>query len=336
MRILLPAALLAALPALAAAQAPDSAAFVTRLGADTLVVERFVRGAARLDVDVLMRVPQTTRTRYSQDLAPSADLPFVDMAHWMYEAALLRFRASGRERDTIALGPADRPTRFVFAAVGPDSVTITHPLRGTMRAWVDAQGRLLGLDAGATTRALIVERRPWLELDAIEARWRAWDAAGRSVGALSGRAEAHGHIGAANITVDYGTPQKRGRAIWGVLVPYGRVWRTGANRATHFSTDRDLVLGTERAALAVPAGTYTLFSIPEVAGGVLIVNRQTDQTGTQYDPAQDLGRVPMTPRALPTVVEGFTIAVTEAGGRGELRLQWDRTEYVVPVSVRRP
>lgn len=334
MRLTLPAALLAALPTVAAAQAPDSAAFVTRLGADTLAVERFVRTAAGLEAEVLLRAPQTSRTRYTQDLGPTAELPFIDMAHWPFEAALIRFRASGRASDTIPMGPAARPTRFAFATLGADSVAITHPLRGTMRARVDAQGRILGLDAGATTRALLVERRPWLELDGIEAGWRAADAAGRSVGALSGRGEVHGTIGHARITVDYGTPQKRGRVIWGALVPYGQLWRTGANRATHFTTDRDLVLGTGTDALVVPAGTYTLFSVPQVGGATLIVNRQTNQNGTQYDATRDLGRVGMTRRTLPAVLEGFTIAVTEDAGRGELRLQWDGTEYVVPVRVR--
>jgi hypothetical protein len=329
----LPFALLA-LPDLASAQLPDSAAFVTRLGRDTLVVERFVRTAGRIEADVLMRAPTTSRNRYSLDLTPAAELPFIDMAHWPFEAALLRLRASGASRDTIPMVAGSRAIRFAFATVGSDSVTITHPLRGTMRARVDAEGRLLGLDAGATTRALVVERRPWMELDAIEAHWRAADAAGRGVGALSGRAEARGTIGTATITVDYGTPQKRGRAIWGALVPYGQVWRTGANRATHLTTDRDLVLGDGANTLVVPAGTYTLFTIPEASGGTLIVNSQTNQNGTQYDATRDLGRVPMRPRALRASVEAFTIALSGERGRGELRLQWDAREYVVGVRER--
>jgi hypothetical protein len=117
-------------------------------------------------------------------------------------------------------------------------------------------------------------------------------------------------------------------------VPWGTVWRTGANEATHLATTADLVLGTGRDTLAVPAGRYTLFSIPERTGGVLIVNRQTGQTGTSYDAARDLGRVPLTARALPSSVERFTIVVDEAGAGGRLRLQWERTELVVPFAVR--
>src|SRR5690606_2233295 len=122
----------------------------------------------------------------------------------------------------------------------------------------------------------------------------------------------------AEIEIDYGTPRKRGREIWGALVPFGEVWRTGANQATHFRTSRDLVFGAGADTLVVPAGTYTLFSIPQPDGGVLIINRQTGQTGTAYDPARDLGRVTLTSRPLPEMVERFTIVVTMNETGGEL------------------
>jgi hypothetical protein len=213
-------------------------------------------------------------------------------------------------------------------------MTITHPSRGTMRVRVDERGRLLGLDAGATTRKLIVTREPWMSLEGYAERWAAMDAAGKSLGALSGRGENKASFAGANIVVDFGTPSKRGREIWGELVPYGQVWRTGANRATHFTTDRDLVLGSGTDTLSVPAGSYTLFSIPQADGGVLIVSRQTGQAGTAYDEAHDLGRVKLTARPMNDPVEVFSIAVTPQGNGGELRLQWDRTEMVVPFVLR--
>jgi hypothetical protein len=113
-------------------------------------------------------------------------------------------------------------------------------------------------------------------------------------------------------------------------VPYGQVWRTGANRATHFTTDRDLVIG----GTAVPAGSYTLFSIPAAQGWTLIVNRRTEINGTSYDAAHDLARIPMQTRVLSAPVEDFTIRVDPEGSGGLLRLQWDRTEAFVPIAVR--
>ena len=357
---------------------PDSASLVTRLGADTLVVERFVRGANRIDAEVVLHVPRTTVTRYVLELTPAGELarlealttepgqafpvrrevvtrvadslrievvdtgaprvrmvaadrrvlPFIDMVHWPLELALMRLRASGAPRTQQPLLSGSRVADFALVALGPDSMTITHPTRGTMRVRVDAAGRLGALDAGATTRKLIVERRPWMSLDALAARWKAADAAGASIGALSGRATVTSTVAGATITIDHGTPSKRGREIWGVLVPFGQVWRTGANLATQFTTDRDLVFGTGTGTLAVPAGAYTLFSIPERAGGLLIINRQTGQAGTAYDAARDLGRVPLEARPLPEAVEVFSIAVTADGDVGVLRLQWDRTELV--------
>ena len=356
---------------------PDSAGFVTRLGADTLALERFVRTGRVVEADVVLRVPRTVRTRYRLELNPggelermesvSADrrevivrsgdslrvettaegrsrvttvaaeratLPFIDMIHWPYELAVLRHRAARVDSAALPLLTGTRVTSFGLASVGSDSVTITHPLRGTMRARLDRDGRLLGLDAGATTRKLIVERRPWMPLDSTAGQWVALDAAGRSVGALSGRGEAKGTIGAATYVIDYGTPAKRGRDIWGALVPWGQLWRTGANLATHLTTDHELVLGRGRDTLVMPAGKYTLYTIPAPDGGVLIVNRQTGQGGTTYDAARDLGRVPLSARPLAGPVESFTIVTGQSGAAGEIRLQWDRTELVVPVRAR--
>ena len=122
---------------------------------------------------------------------------------------------------------------------------------------------------------------------------------------------------------------KRGREIFGALVPFGEVWRTGANRATHFATDRALTLG----GLAVPPGEYMLYTIPEADGGTLIVNRQTGQGGTTYNQDQDLGRVPMQILKLPSAVEAFTIGIEDTAEGGALVLQWDRTAFRVPFTV---
>lgn len=381
-------------PSVAPAQAAgakaalDSAVFVTRLGSDTLVIERVIRSPRRVEAEVTMRVPRTTRTMYVLELSPAGSLerleavtfdttasgarparreiitrlrdslriesttgeqrpvrtvaadanalPFIDMVHWPYEIALIRFKASGvtEARQPLLIGT--RVSTFTFARVGGDSMTITHPTRGTMRLHVDAGGRLMALDARATTRKLVVERRPWMAIDDLVRRWAAQDAAGRSLGALSGRARTTSTVGGATISLDYGTPSKRGRAIWGALVPFGAVWRTGANEATHFETNRDLVFGTGADTLLVPAGRYTLFSLPQRDGGWLIINRQTGQAGTAYDPSRDLGRVRLSTRPLPTPVETFTIKAEAEGPVNLLRLQWDGAERVATFRVRTP
>ena len=125
-------------------------------------------------------------------------------------------------------------------------------------------------------------------------------------------------------------PAKRGREIWGGLVPFGEVWRTGANAATAFSTDRDLMIGD----VSVPAGAYTLYSLFNADSAQLIINKQTGQWGTVYDQAQDLARVGLAKEILTTPVERFTIGIEPAADGGTLQLIWDTTRYSVPIQVR--
>ena len=133
--------------------------------------------------------------------------------------------------------------------------------------------------------------------------------------------------------IDYGRPSMRGRRIMGGLVPYGRVWRTGANAATTLVTDVDLDLG----GTALPRGTYTLYSIPTADGWTLIVNRQTGQWGTQYEPARDFARIPMRVSKLAAPVEQFTMSLERnRAGAGTLALTWETTRAWLPFRVATP
>ena len=144
-------------------------------------------------------------------------------------------------------------------------------------------------------------------------------------------------VDGAAITVVYGRPftkdPKTGepRKIWGGLVPFGKVWRTGADEATLFTTDKAL----DMAGTKIPAGTYSLFTLPDESGAKLIVNKQTGQWGTKYDEKQDLARVDLKKEALTTPTDQFTIAVEkDANGRGGvLKLMWETTQYSVPFTV---
>jgi hypothetical protein len=136
-------------------------------------------------------------------------------------------------------------------------------------------------------------------------------------------------IAGATIAIDYGRPSKRGREIFGGLVPFDRVWRTGANEATTLVTDKPLMFGS----LMVPAGKYTLWTVPGKAGWKLVINKQTGQWGTNYDQAQDLGRVDMKVETLASPVEQMVIKLQPAAGGGVLRIEWDKTAAVVPFMV---
>lgn len=140
-------------------------------------------------------------------------------------------------------------------------------------------------------------------------------------------------LGAATVSVDYGRPYARGRKIMGGLVPFGQVWRTGANAATTLVTTADLRIG----GTDVPRGTYTLYTVPTADRWLLVINRQTGQWGTVYDAKRDLARIPMRVGALRSPVEQFTITLTPGqNGRGELAMAWENTRAVVPVELKRP
>jgi len=272
------------------------------------------------------------RTTVRRVAAPREWLPFVDLVHWPFDVALRRLRASGTAKVDAPMLSGNRVSPFPLALSGRDSATVTHPTRGTMRLTVLTDGSIRTLDAGATTRALIVTRSRDADVPSFARTYAARDAAGRGVGELSGRGGGDVRVLGATINLDYGVPMKRGREIWGALVKYGQLWRTGANRATHFKTDRTLRFGD----VVVPPGEYTLYSIPEANGGVLIINKQTGQNGQQYDAARDLGRVPLRARPLTREVESFTILPRAEGQKGLLALQWDRTELVAEFTVERP
>ena len=132
------------------------------------------------------------------------------------------------------------------------------------------------------------------------------------------------------VTIHYNSPRMRGRKIMGDLVPYGKEWRTGANPATSFVTDVDLMIGD----LHVPAGKYTLYTLPAAPGTPwqLIINKQTGQWGTVYNKDQDLGRTPMHHATLPAPQEDMSISFEHTTKNStELHVRWETTDEWVKI-----
>jgi hypothetical protein len=144
------------------------------------------------------------------------------------------------------------------------------------------------------------------------------------------RDTARASIGDATFVVDYGRPLARGRTLLGNVISYDRVWRTGANAATQLTTSAPITL----AGLSLPAGTYTLWTVPLLRGVELIVNRQTGQWGTEYRRARDLGRAPMTSDSAGAPVEKFTISIEATDARhGTLAMAWGSFRWTAPIVV---
>lgn len=134
------------------------------------------------------------------------------------------------------------------------------------------------------------------------------------------------------ITVNYSSPRVKGRKIFGDLVPYGQVWRTGANEATSFVTTAALTVEGKD----VPAGSYTIFTLPDKDKWTLIINKHTGEWGIPYKyESEDLARVPMTVGSTSSPIENFTIAFDQSGSACTMNLSWENTQASVKLTEKK-
>jgi hypothetical protein len=272
-------------------------------------------------------------------------VPHVSMMYSVIEleiaAALRQAAASGLQPGDSVLFRQFYPDRDVGPSftlhrgyVHPEAggkVELRHDwLAGTGDVTVDSSGRMLTYSGMRSTYKVAVARTTALpDVEAIGGRMTA---AERRTGLqqVSVRDTARATIGAASFSVDYGRPLARGRTLLGDVIAYDRVWRTGANAATQFTTSAPITL----AGLSLPAGTYTLWTVPHVRGVDLIVNRQTGQWGTNYNRGQDLGTAAMKSDSAAPPVEKFTITIEPADTRhGNLVMTWGTFRWTALIVV---
>src|SRR6202046_1981159 len=138
--------------------------------------------------------------------------------------------------------------------------------------------------------------------------------------------------GGKNIKTDYSSPRMKGRKVYGDLVPFGEVWRTGANDATTFVPSADVVVGGK----TIPAGSYTIFTVPAQDKWTLIINKKTGEWGIPYKYESDeLARVDMKVSQTPSPVENFTIAFDQKGNTCTLNIKWENTQASVDISEKK-
>ncbi len=137
--------------------------------------------------------------------------------------------------------------------------------------------------------------------------------------------------GGKTVKTAYSSPRVKGRKIYGDLVPFGEVWRTGANEATTFVTSSDIVVGGK----TVPAGSYTIFTVPTADKWTLIINKKTGEWGIPYKYESDeLARVDMKVSKLPSPVENFTISYVKSGSGCTLQIDWENTRDSVDIGAK--
>jgi hypothetical protein len=272
-------------------------------------------------------------------------VPHVSMMYSVIEleiaTALRRAAASGlAPTDSVPfqqfypdrdVGPSFTMHRGRVVPKGGGKVELRHGwLSGTGDVTVDSAGRMLAYSGARSTYKVAVTRvTAPPDVDMMATRLAAAEhASGQQQ--LSVRDTARATIGAATFAVDYGRPLARGRTLLGDVIPYDRIWRTGANAATQFTTSRPITL----AGLALPAGTYTLWTAPHAQSVELIVNKQTGQWGTEYSREQDLGRARLGTEAPTRPVEKFTISIEPKDAtRGTLALAWGGFRWTAPIVV---
>jgi hypothetical protein len=366
----------------------QSYGLISRLGRDTVSVERITRTGNKVTGDLIERSPRVVQRHYEAQLAadgsvelltietrvmnPDPGRPAVQriQAHFASDSIHVNTRVDNDTARATAVskngnmampylmyGPGSYEMTFAAALKQPgDSIPVGYYVpggRGVTRGFVkrlgngsasidffgmpivaklDAQGRLISMSGAATTIKLETERLATApNVEAIAAAFAAAEKAAGPATALSVRDTVRATLGSAALLVDYGRPTARGRTILGNVVPYGEVWRTGANAATQFTTTATITLG----GLELAPGTYTLWTLPTASGTQLIVNKQTKQWGTEYHAEQDLGRVAAKVEKLSTPVEKFTISLVSTGATsGTLVIEWDNFRWSAPLVLR--
>jgi hypothetical protein len=340
--------------------------FLWRLGTDTLHIERVTRSGTRLSGTHLTRVPETILREWSAELspdgsvqrfeqtvrkgsgevlssrtlafardsvtntfrqgdstsasrlaAPAGSLPDIPNSYGLLELALQRL--AGRDSTSfsvLSLGGQPAEASALARARG-DTIRLHLRDLPVINLRVDREGRIVW----ANNLGTIVERIP-----APDMKHWAGVFATRPLGALSPRDTIRAVVGGATVLVDYSRPARRGRVVFGGMVPWNAVWRTGANRTTTLVSDRALQVGDA----TLPAGSYALFTIPTPTGWTLIVNRSVG-AGTDYDAGQDVARIVMRAERVPQSVERFTIGLEPRGDEALLSFTWEQTRAAVTV-----
>jgi hypothetical protein len=278
---------------------------------------------------------------------PGGALPFLSYSYALYELIGRRGASLGRDTVLTVAAGQDDPVALIFKHPKRDSLSVafTGDVGPTLFT-IDKDGCIQTVDGRLSTEKVTSRRLAKVDFPRLLAAFQ-----NRPLGQASPPDSVRATIAGASIAVDYSRPSMRGRTIFGPgtvtprpVVPWGEVWRTGANFATRLTTSADIVLGGQ----TVPAGTYTLWTLPSATGWKLIVNKQikapcrtaaecsdpkrANLWGTDYSDDSDLVRVDLPVTRLTDPVEEFTMGIDPQGDGGVLWMRWETTRLAIPFS----
>jgi len=230
---------------------------------------------------------------------------------------------------SVAIATGRSATRR-FVRRSPTTVDVDFFKIAWTHLTLDDSARIASVDARETTEKTESRRTEYIDAGRAAKSFASRDRSSGAIGSASPDQVTTASLGGARIRIAYGSPRRRGRDVLGQVVSYGQVWRTGANSATEIAFDRDMVIG----GATVPAGAYSLWTIPSPDSVTLVINRQAGQWGTEYHSEQDLARVPMRTATVPDRRENFAISLEGTDRARELRIAWDTFVWSVPIAVR--
>jgi len=233
-----------------------------------------------------------------------------------------------RDGDSVTIATVSpvnaRQGSAMFVRRSPTRADIDFFTESLMPVTLDGDGHVLAVDANLTTVRVNARRVDAINVASLARRFGAQDREGKSLGVASPADSVHAVVHGVQLAIHYSSPRMRGRKILGDLLPYGAIWRTGANAATLLDLDGDLAIGGR----TVPAGHYSLWTVPTGDGAELIVNRQHGQWGTEHDSTKDMLRIPLKVAQTTSPQEAFVIEVTP---EFDLRFRWSTFIWSAPL-----
>ena len=282
------------------------------------------------DDSVHVTVKQDTSTTRYTVAAQGRPLPFfIDLFEgWQFSLQ----RALKRNDKQFGVLSSKHVLSYAVEGSSPGALELKNPDGdfGPIHVEVGKEGGLERFDMTATTDKFVVERIPSVDVKAMAKEFAERERSGHALGVLSPRDTVRAEINGAHLMVDYGRPAVRGRIIFGQIVPWDSIWRTGANAATQLITDKEIQFGS----ITVPPGTYSLFTLPEKDRWLLVINSQHGQWGTNYDRSKDLARLPLDIKNREDLVERFTFGIDPDARGGLLRFEWEHITASIPFTVK--
>lgn len=234
------------------------------------------------------------------------------------------FYAPEKTGDTLTSQHAGGPylKKFMVTRVHKNKVRVGSSMMGYLTLTLDKKNRLQSIDGRGSSLNFMATVDRKSNFESLKNHFVQKQLKSGSPPSVSTRDTIFATLGAQTVTLNYWRPSARGRKIFGEIVPMNRFWRVGANNATEITFAQPVYFGEKK----LEAGKYTLFAMPSDQQWLLLINKKTGIWGTEYDPAADVLRVPLTVESLPEHVEKLTLSVSPtADGGGVLSIEWEKT-----------